>query len=174
MDISHLNNMDLRSILERKNGSLLMFGEKVHFDPNKPENHNIRMLHKDDKNPQVFNDGEWGVLTANDGTPVDAIHDYSTKLYKKFVEFYKKEEDKLQDLEYTNGLGENYQDMYEHIRRKYEPMTEDPPGENPTVKWVSDRLRELIYYKAAYQGSKFRKTFNEPVDMSANSTNSVS
>ena len=170
MDISHLNNLDIQRILDRKNGSLLMLGEKINFDPNKPENHNIRMLQKDDKQPQVFNDGEWGILTMKDGTPVDVIGDYTKKLYAKLVQFYEEEEGKLRDLDYTNGLDESYHDMFDHIRRKYEPLTEDPPGTNPTIVWMSNKLRELIYYKAAYQGSKFRKTFSEPVDLSVNST----
>lgn len=60
-DISHLSDKDMLYCLNRRLMSIKHLIEKIHFDPNKPENHNICIKNKKDKTIEIFNGKYWQI-----------------------------------------------------------------------------------------------------------------
>jgi uncharacterized C2H2 Zn-finger protein len=64
-DISHLTDLDYVHIINQVNLSIPKFIEKVHFDPQKPENMNVYISNMKDKFIMMYKDGNWKLNDRN-------------------------------------------------------------------------------------------------------------
>lgn len=80
-DLSHITHEDKISWAKDPEVGVLEFFKKKHFDPNKPENHNMTIANKKLKELLVYSDGEWKVVPAKRIIPgeyssaVNALYD---------------------------------------------------------------------------------------------------
>ena len=60
-DITHLTNKDYETCIKKVNFCVLKLIEKIHFNPEKPENMNIYISNLKDKYIMVYEDGNWNI-----------------------------------------------------------------------------------------------------------------
>ena len=70
-DVSHLTDNDYRTCIKKVCHSVLKLIEKVHFNPNKPENMNIYISNMKDKYLMVY-DGSW--ILKNKTTEIEKLY----------------------------------------------------------------------------------------------------
>ena len=70
-DVSHLTDNDYRACIKKVCHSVLKLIEKVHFNPNKPENMNIYISNMKDKYLMVY-DGAW--ILKNKTTEIEKLY----------------------------------------------------------------------------------------------------
>ena len=64
-DISHITDQDYRNCVKKVCYSVLKLIEKIHFNPNKPENMNIYISNMKDKYLMVYEEGLWILKNKN-------------------------------------------------------------------------------------------------------------
>ena len=72
-DISHLKDEDFREVAYLVNDCIPKLIEKIHFDPEKPENHNVHIKNLNTKYTMVHKDGAWGLCLTDDVTDLCMI-----------------------------------------------------------------------------------------------------
>ncbi len=93
-DLSHITLNDYKKFLGGFFTGFIKFIEKVHFDENKPENHNINITNIKSKHLHIYEDDKW---TLKD--KVDVIDKFINKKYNNLV-------DKCEELEEQNQLSD--------------------------------------------------------------------
>jgi hypothetical protein len=65
-DITHITNAVKTELLKSPYGMIPMLFEKVHFNPEKPENWNIMLVNKKDGYIQVYDNNQWKTMDKKD------------------------------------------------------------------------------------------------------------
>jgi len=85
-DLSHLTQKDITDMIKKGFGCVFDYIDKVHLNPNKPENHNIMLTNLRSGLIKIFQNYKWDVAKCNDilTTIIDKCYD---KIKTKFL-FY--------------------------------------------------------------------------------------
>jgi hypothetical protein len=90
-DVSHLTDTDYKKCIKQVYNCVLKMIEKVHFNPEKPENMNLYISNIKNKNIVMYKDNKW-IVTSN--KELDSIYADKDNLIKTWIE-----ENDIQDLE---------------------------------------------------------------------------
>uniref|UniRef100_A0A6C0KLX1 C2H2-type domain-containing protein n=1 Tax=viral metagenome TaxID=1070528 RepID=A0A6C0KLX1_9ZZZZ len=106
-DYSHLTHNDYMACMKSCNTCVKTLIEKVHFNPEKPENMNIFLSNIKGKYVMVYKDNEWQIHDKKD--QVDGLYDYNEMVLEKWYDDYK---DKYPEIinsfqRYLNNKDEN-------------------------------------------------------------------
>ena len=82
-DISHLTDTDYKNCVKRVCKCVMGMIEKVHFNPNKPENMNVYISNMKDKYMMVYQNNKW-MLTNKDH--LDRIYDDKESMIEQWIE----------------------------------------------------------------------------------------
>ena len=109
-DLSHLTNKDYVKIMNRGFNSVPKLIEAIHFNPKKPENHNVYIPNIKNKYAMVWNGNKWelnnqddvieDMYEENSDILIDKLDELcnNPKIRKKFKRFIdKKEEDDIRN-----------------------------------------------------------------------------
>jgi len=88
-DISHLTNSDYKSCLNRANFCVPQIIKKIHFNPKKPENHNIYISNIKNAYVMVYNGNKWDITDRNEFLE-DIIEEKTNILEDKLMEWEEK------------------------------------------------------------------------------------
>jgi hypothetical protein len=124
-NLSKLTNIDYKKILYRGFNSVHALVEKLHFDKNNPENHNVYISNMRDDYILVFDGLEW-LLRNRDDVLQQICDDKIDILEEKFEEFV----DKLDQLQI----------------KKFERFLKQK-DDDIVVKRIKKDLKELLYNK---------------------------
>ena len=92
-DYSHLTPSDYMACISNCNKCVKTLIEKVHFNPNKPENMNIYLSNIKGKYVMLYKDNEWQIQNKKD--QVDDLYDYNEMVLETWYDEYK---DKYPDI----------------------------------------------------------------------------
>ena len=119
--LSHITINDYKRFLSGLFPGFIKFIEKVHFDENAPENHNICITNMNSKYMFTFDRGDWLSKERN-----DTIDKFIAKKYNILVDKFDEleEQNQLDDkiLEKFNIFAKNYQDKEAQKYTKNEIM----------------------------------------------------
>jgi hypothetical protein len=106
-------------------GSIPLLIEKIHFDPEHPENHNVQIPNKKLPHAKIMNNKkEWQIVQKKDA--IDSMIDNGyTILDEKFQEN-------------SHELADNKQQYFRDFQAKYED------GDKETMKDIKDRVEMLV------------------------------
>jgi len=102
-DVSHLTKKDYESCIKKVNYCVLKLIEKIHFNPEKPENMNIYISNMKDKYLMVYDGFNWNL--ANKRDEIDKLYEEkevmleewldtsSTEIKDKFIKYLNNKED---------------------------------------------------------------------------------
>jgi uncharacterized C2H2 Zn-finger protein len=124
-DLSHIKEIDYKRILNKGFKSIPAFVESVHFNKDKPENHNVYISNMRDKYALVYNGKEWQ-LQERDDVLQDMVDNKGEILQQKFNEM-------------VDGLDE-------FTVRKFGRFLEQR-DENEVMDRIKDDLKMLLYNK---------------------------
>jgi hypothetical protein len=82
-DVSHLTDTDYKNCIKRVCKCVMGMIEKVHFNPNKPENMNVYISNMKDKYMMVYQNNKW-MLTNKDH--LDRIYDDKESMIEQWIE----------------------------------------------------------------------------------------
>ena len=82
-DVSHLTDNDYKNCLKRVCKCVMGMIEKVHFNPDKPENMNVYISNMKDKYMMVYQNNKW-MLTNKDH--LDRIYDDKESMIEQWIE----------------------------------------------------------------------------------------
>ena len=88
-DISHLTNADYKACLNRANFCVPQIIKKIHFNPKKPENHNIYISNIKNSYVMVYKDKKWDISDRNEFIE-DIIEEKTNLLEDKLSEWEEK------------------------------------------------------------------------------------
>ena len=107
-DYSHLTHNDYMACIQNCNKCVKTLIEKVHFNPNKPENLNIFLSNIKGKYVMIYKDNEWQIQNKKD--QVNHLYDHNEMVLETWYDEYK---DKHPDIihsfqRYLNNRDENH------------------------------------------------------------------
>ena len=85
-DISHLSDKDIRNCLEHNNLCIPHLVKKVHFNPKKPENHNIYISNIKNNYAMKYDGGQWNLENQDEAIEI-LIDDKQLILEQKLEEW---------------------------------------------------------------------------------------
>ena len=100
-DFSHLTDQDYRYCIKRVNHCVKSMIEKVHFNPEKPENMNIYISNIKDKYIMVYDGQNWNV--ANKKDELDRLYEEKEMMLEDWLESNPDEELKEKFMKYLNN-----------------------------------------------------------------------
>ena len=118
-DLSHLSDNDYINSIERVNNCVKMITEKIHFNPEKPENMNIYISNLKNDYVTVYENGEWKLKKG-----FDDIYDHKEILLEEWLD---KEQDK-----------------YPELRDKFEKYL-DNKDNNSILNGIKDDIKLMMY-----------------------------
>ena len=98
-DYSHLTENDYLQCINHDNHCIKRLIEKIHFNPNKPENMNIYISNLKDKYLMVYENGNWNI--KNKKSVLDSLYESKELMLEDWI----KEQDKYPELK------ENFHDI---------------------------------------------------------------
>jgi hypothetical protein len=109
-DTSHLTDKDYESAINKVNNSIKYLIEKIHFNPEKPENMNIFIPNLKNKYLMLFENGSWQTKSRKD--EIDFLKSTKEDLINEWFEANKNNYPKLKTLfeRYINNADENNSD----------------------------------------------------------------
>ena len=138
-DTSHLTDNDYKACIKKRNGCVVKMIEKLHFNPEKPENMNLYIPSMKDKYLMMYEDGNWKLTNKK-----DAIE-----------KIYEDKEDLIMCYMDTN----NPRDLKPDIERYLELKTNETAEKNQ--KSLYEEVN-LMLYNNKHIVMKQTKTFIEP------------
>jgi hypothetical protein len=118
-DVSHLTDADYKKCIRRVSRCVMGLIEKVHFNPNKPENMNMYISNIKDKYMMVYQNKKW-TLTNKDH--LDRVYDDNETLIEQWVE-------------------ENKDPEMEKFFKRYVNLKKD----DKTMQMVTDEIKLLMF-----------------------------
>ena len=100
-DITHLTEKDYECCIKKVNYCVMKMIEKIHFNPNKPENMNIYISNMKDKYLMVYDGSNWNL--ANKCDEVNKLYDEKEILLEEWFEENKDNELKDKFMKYLNN-----------------------------------------------------------------------
>merc|ERR1712196_329054 len=91
-DLSHLKDKDFMGFIKHANFCVPHMIKKLHFDPNKPENHNIYISNIKNNYVMVYDGDKWNIKNRNDIID-DMIEDKTNILEDKIEDWIEKGQD---------------------------------------------------------------------------------
>jgi len=126
-DLSHITLNDYKKYLSGFFPGFIKFIEKVHFDENAPENHNINITNMKSKYLHIYEDNKWTLKEK-----VDVIDKFINKKYTMLV-------DKCEELEEKNEISEKIIDDFVQFTQNYK--------DQEAQKNTKNKISTLIYNK---------------------------
>ena len=109
-DLSHLKNKDYLKCLRRSNFCIPHLIEKIHFNPEKPENHNIYISNLKNNYVMIYNGEKW-MINDRDESIQNLIDDKESIIEQKLEEWIEN--------------GKNYPDIMKKFNRYLEKKEND-------------------------------------------------
>ena len=106
-DLSHISLNDYKKYLGGFFPGFIKFIEKVHFDDNAPENHNINITNLKSKYLHIYENNQWTTKEK-----VDVLDKFINKKYNMLV-------DKCEELEEKNEIDEKIIDDFMQFTQNY-------------------------------------------------------
>ena len=100
-DISHLTEKDYSQCIKKVNYCVMKLIEKIHFNPNKPENMNIYISNMKDKYLMVYDGSNWNL--ANKKEEIDKLYEEKEMILEEWLEMNKDKEMADKFLKYLNN-----------------------------------------------------------------------
>jgi len=124
-DLSHITLNDYKKYLSGFFPGFIKFIEKVHFDENAPENHNINITNIKSKYLHIYEDNKWTLKEK-----VDVIDKFINKKYTMLV-------DKCEELEEKNEISDKIIDDFVQFTQNYK--------DQEAQKNTKNKISTLIY-----------------------------
>jgi len=121
-DVSHLTEKDYISSIKKVSNCVKHIIEKIHFNPDKPENMNIYISNMKDKYIMVYEDGNWNVKSKI--TELDKLYERKEMLLEDWLDEY--------------GTHE--------LRQKFECYLTNK-GHDETLCMIKDEIKMMMYNK---------------------------
>uniref|UniRef100_A0A6C0EU88 C2H2-type domain-containing protein n=1 Tax=viral metagenome TaxID=1070528 RepID=A0A6C0EU88_9ZZZZ len=121
-DVSHLTKEDYKKCIKKVCFCVMGLIEKVHFNPEKPENMNIYISNMKDKYLMVYDNGNWNL--KNKISELDRLYDDKELMIEEWIE-------------------ENKDKEMEHFFKKYLNLKKD----NKTIEMINDEIKLMMYNK---------------------------
>ena len=121
-DLSHLTQKDITDMIKKGFGCVFDYIDKVHLNPNKPENHNIMLTNLRSGLIKIFQNYKWDVAKCNDilTTIIDKCYDLTSDKYNDLKDnkqfFCKGYEKWLSTI--NNDVDKAYNDTYSDMKIK--------------------------------------------------------
>ena len=121
-DLSHLTQKDITDMIKSGFGCVFDYIDKVHLNPNKPENHNIMLTNLRSGLIKIFQNYKWDVAKCNDilTTIIDKCYDLTSDKYNDLKDnkqfFCKGYEKWLATI--NNDPDKTYNDTYSDMKIK--------------------------------------------------------
>ncbi len=146
-DLSHLTDEDYEKIIKKRRMCIFEYLKKVHFDLNKPENHNVILHNKRENHIEVYNkEDNWEIQKADE--VIKLMVDKGTPILINYYEDNKNKKIKIVDKhyerfinEYNEGDEEFFDAIYEDLKieifnqsRKIKKNKKDTKKEPKTIK----------------------------------------
>jgi len=117
-DTSHLTYNDYKTCINTRNWCIVKIIEKIHFNPNKPENRNIYISNIKSNYVMVYQDGVWQITDNYD--LIDNMYDTKQELIADWLEIDKEsKKDLKKDFERFLELKDddkNVKILYNHVK----------------------------------------------------------
>jgi len=126
-DLSHITLNDYKKFLSSYFKGFINFIEKVHFDENMPENHNINITNMKSKYLHIYEDNQWTIKEK-----VDVLDKFINKKYNMLV-------DKCEELEEKNEISEKIIEDFVQFTQNYK--------DEEAQKNTKNKISTLIYNK---------------------------
>jgi len=100
-DISHLTNKDYEACIKKVNFCVMKLIEKIHFNPDKPENMNIYISNMKNKYLMVYDGKNWNI--ANKTEEIDKLYEEKELMLEEWLESNENTEMKEKFIKYLNN-----------------------------------------------------------------------
>ena len=114
-DLSYITKKDYQKIFSRANMSVPAFVEQVHFNKNKPENHNVYISNMRADYGLMYDGEQWAIHNKEDlldnmyedktiilldkfEHQYDSLDEQTKKMFERFVKRHEKDDDKLKTI----------------------------------------------------------------------------
>ena len=104
-DVSHLTENDYKTCIKKVNYCVMKMIEKIHFNPDKPENMNIYISNMKDKYIMVYDGFNWKL--SNKREEIDKLYEEKELLLEEWLEENKDHEMKEKFMKYINNRDDN-------------------------------------------------------------------
>jgi transposase-like protein len=138
-DLNHLKDSDYLKIMNRGFKSVPKLIEAVHFNPNKPENHNVYIPNIKNNYAKTWNGNKWD-LHNQEELIEDMYDDNSNKLLEK-----------LEEMECNNV------NLKESILRKFKRFA-DMKDDNIIKKKIKEEIKLILYNNKSVIGTENKLT----------------
>ena len=118
-DTSHLTNKDYETCIKKVNFCVLKLIEKIHFNPDKPENMNIYISNIKDKYLMVYQNGKWNLKNKKE---LDQLYDEKEYMIEQWIE-------------------ENKDPEMEQFFKRYLHLKKD----DKTMQMINDELKLMMF-----------------------------
>jgi hypothetical protein len=113
-DTSHLTNVDYKKCLKEASRCVLKLIEKVHFNPDKPENMNIYIPNIKNNYMMVYNNGNWELKCKKDA--LNRLYDDNEQIIENWIELNNDPQMKKFFDRYLNMKDKELKHIYEEIK----------------------------------------------------------
>jgi hypothetical protein len=100
-DISHLTHKDYEACIKKVNFCVMKLIEKIHFNPDKPENMNIYISNMKNKYLMVYDGKNWNI--ANKIEEIDKLYEEKELMLEEWLEANENREMKEKFIKYLNN-----------------------------------------------------------------------
>ena len=100
-DTSHLTHKDYEACIKKVNFCVMKLIEKIHFNPDKPENMNIYISNMKNKYLMVYDGKNWNI--ANKVEEIDKLYEEKELMLEEWLEQHKNTEMKEKFIKYLNN-----------------------------------------------------------------------
>ena len=100
-DTSHLTHKDYETCIKKVNFCVMKLIEKIHFNPDKPENMNIYISNMKNKYLMVYDGKNWNI--ANKVEEIDKLYEEKELMLEEWLEQNKNTEMKERFIKYLNN-----------------------------------------------------------------------
>ena len=100
-DISHLTHTDYEACIKKVNFCVMKLIEKIHFNPDKPENMNIYISNMKNKYLMVYDGKNWNI--ANKIEEIDKLYEEKELMLEEWLEANENREMKEKFIKYLNN-----------------------------------------------------------------------
>ena len=124
-DYSHLKDKDYIRCINDVNHCVKTMVCKVHFDPEKPENHNIYISNIKNKYVMIYRNNNWDLVDRKQS--IDDLYDYTQLALEEWYDEYK--------------------DKYPDIIKSFERYLKNINDDSEILKDVKELIIQLLYNK---------------------------
>jgi hypothetical protein len=124
-DFSHLTDQDYAFCIKQVNFCVKNMIEKVHFNPDKPENRNVYISNLKDKYLMVYEDGNWTMKHKKD--ILDTLYEEKEMLIEDWLE--------------------EEQHKYPELKKKFEKYLDNKENDE-TMNLIKEEIKLMMYNKA--------------------------